>query len=120
MLFNCPVLTFFCSKINKLMEGAIERAISSKDFADLRAGKILSLYYPVGLKARCLSIAKLSHNSVLREARACGVEIAKVAKDDNILLVCDKFIETAHLVEGLALRTYNYLDQKHYSRLLLL
>ena len=103
-------LDAFNSKINKLMEGAIERAISSKHFADLKAGKILSLYYPVGLKARCLSIAKLSHNSVLREARACGVEIAKAAKDDNILLVCDKFIETAHLVEGLALRTYNYLD----------
>ena len=105
-------LDAFNSKINKLMEGAIERAISSKHFADLKAGKILSLYYPVGLKARCLTIAKLSHNSVLREARACGVEIAKAAKDDNILLVCDKFIETAHLVEGLALRTYNYLDQK--------
>ena len=87
------------------MEGAIERAISSKRFADLKAGKLLSLYYPVGLMAHCLSIAKLSHNSVSREARACGVEIAKAAKDDNIILVCYKFIETAHLVDCIALRT---------------
>ena len=35
-------LDAFNSKINKLMEGAIERAISSKHFADLKAGKILS------------------------------------------------------------------------------
>ena len=105
-------LDAFNSKINKLMEGAIKRARSSKHFADLKGGKILSLYYPVGLKARCLSIAKLSNNSFLREVRACGVEIAKAAKDDNIILVCDKFIETAHLVEGLALRAYNYLDHK--------
>ena len=61
-------------QINKLMKGALDRVLASGDFQSLALGKVLSLPYPVGLKAQGLTIVKLNQSSGVEEASACGVE----------------------------------------------
>ena len=106
----------FGGRLNKLMDGAIARALASDDFHSLDLGKVLSLSYPAGLKAQGLTIAKLNQNSGVDETRACGVEIAKTVKCKSILILNGEFQKAADLVEGLALRNYDYRDQKTHVK----
>ena len=106
----------FGGRLNKLMDGAIDRALASDDFHGLDLGKVLSLSYPAGLKAEGLTIAKLNQNSGVDETRACGVEIAKIVKCKSILILNGEFQKAADLVEGLALRNYDYRDQKTHVK----
>ena len=106
----------FGGRLNRLMDGAIDRAIASDDFHSLDLGKVLSLSYPAGLKAQGLTIAKLNQNSGVDETRACGVEIAKTVKCKSILILNGEFQKAADLVEGLALRNYDYRDQKTHVK----
>ena len=106
----------FGGRLNKLMDGAIARALASDDFHSLDLGKVLSLSYPAGLKAQGLTIAKLNQNSEVDETRACGVEIAKTVKCKSILILNGEFQKAADLVEGLALRNYDYRDQKTHVK----
>jgi len=106
----------FGGRLNKLMDGAIDRALASDDFHSLDLGKVLSLSYPAGLKAQGLTIAKLNQNSGVDETRACGVEIAKIVKCKSILILNGEFQKAADLVEGLALFNYDYRDQKTHVK----
>ena len=106
----------FGDRLNKLMDGAIDRALASDDFHSLDLGKVISLSYPAGLKAQGLTIAKLNQNSGIDETRACGVEIAKIVKCKSILILNGEFQKAADLVEGLALRNYDYRDQKTHVK----
>jgi leucyl aminopeptidase len=106
----------FGVRLNKLMDGAIDRALASDDFHSLDLGKVFSLSYPAGLKAQGLTIAKLNQNSGVDETRACGVEIAKIVKCKSILILNGEFQKAADLVEGLALRNYDYRDQKTHVK----
>ncbi|MDE0760526.1 MAG: leucyl aminopeptidase [Planktomarina sp.] len=106
----------FGDRLNKLMDGAIDRALASDIFHSLDLGKVLSLSYPAGLKAQGLTIAKLNQNSGVDETRACGVEIAKIVKCKSILILNGEFQKAADLVEGLALRNYDYRDQKTHVK----
>ena len=106
----------FGDRLNKRMDGAIDRALASDDFHSLDLGKVLSLSYPAGLKAQGLTIAKLNQNSGVDETRACGVEIAKTVKCKSILILNGEFQKAADLVEGLALRNYDYRDQKTHVK----
>ena len=106
----------FGDRLNKLMDGAIDRALASDDFHSLDLGKVLSLSYPAGFKAQGLTIAKLNQNSGVDETRACGVEIAKIVKCKSILILNGEFQKAADLVEGLALRNYDYRDQKTHVK----
>ena len=99
-------------RINKVTKGALERLLDSKEFEDLSIGSVMSLSYPTGLMAKSVTLAKLNRNASIADARSCGVEIAKTAKCENILLACGKFKRIADLVEGMAMRNYEYLDQK--------
>ena len=98
--------------INKATKGALGRFLGSKGFDDLALGKVLSLAYPTGLNAKSVTIAKINGNASVADARSCGVEIAKTAKCENILLAGEKFKRIADLLEGMAMRNYEYLDQK--------
>ena len=106
----------FGGRLNKLMDGAIARALASDDFHSLDLGKVISLSYPAGLKAHGLTIAKLNQNSGVDETRACGVEIAKTVKCKSTLILNGEFQKAADLVEGLALRNYDYRDQKTHVK----
>ena len=100
------------SLINKVMDGALVRFLNSEVFEKLSLGKAQSLFYPTGLMAESVTIAKINASSTISETRNCGVEIAKQATCEKILLVSGEFERIADLVEGISIRNYEYLDQK--------
>ena len=100
------------SLINKVMDGALVRFLKSEVFEKLSLGKAQSLSYPTGLMAESVTIFKINPNSTISETRNCGVEIAKQATCEKILLVSGEFERIADLVEGISIRNYEYLDQK--------
>ena len=97
---------------NKVMNGALDRFLKSEVFEKLSVGKAQSLSYPAGLMAKSVIVAKINPNSTISETRNCGVEIAKLATCEKILLASGKFKRIADLVEGISMRNYEYLDQK--------
>ena len=100
------------SFINNVMNGALDRFIKSEVFEKLSLGKAQSLFYPTGLLAKSVIVAKINPKSTISETRSCGVEIAKFATCEEILLATGKFKRIADLVEGISMRNYEYLDQK--------
>src|SRR6056300_1354135 len=99
-------------RINKATKGALARFLASKGFEDLEAGKVMTLSYPTGLMARAVSLAKIDRNCTQGAARSCGVEIAKASVSERFVIACSKFKRISDLIEGMALRNYEYLDQK--------
>ena len=100
------------SLINKVTKGALERFLCSEEFKNLLLGNTLSLSYPTDLHAKSVMIAKINNNATVAQARSCGVKITKALTCKKILLVGGKFGRIVDLVEGMAMRNYEYLDQK--------
>ena len=100
------------SLINKVTKGALERFLCSEEFKNLLLGNTLSLAYPTDLSAKSVTIAKINSNATVAQARSCGVKITKALTCKKILLVGGKFGRIVDLVEGMAMRNYEYLDQK--------
>ena len=100
------------SFINKVMNGTLDRFLKSEVFEKLSLGKLQSLSFPTGLMAESVTIAKINPNSTISEMRNCGVEIAKQATCQELVLASGKFKRIADLVEGISMRNYEYLDQK--------
>ena len=100
------------SWINKVTKGALERFLCSEEFKNLLLGNTLSLSYPTDLYAKSVTIAKINSNATVAQARSCGVKITKALTCKKILLVGGKFGRIVDLVEGMAMRNYEYLDQK--------
>ena len=99
-------------RINKATKGALARFLESKGFDDLESGKVMTLSYPTGLMARAVSVAKINRNSTQGEVRSCGVEITKASVSERFVIAFGKFKRISDLIEGMALRNYEYLDQK--------
>lgn len=100
------------SWINKVTKGALARFLCSEEFKNLLLGNTLSLSYPTDLYAKSVTIAKINSNATVAQARSCGVKITKALTCEKILLVGGKFGRIVDLVEGMAMRNYEYLDQK--------
>ena len=99
-------------RINKATKGALARFLESKAFQDLGGGKVMTLSYPTGLMACAVSVAKINRNSTQAEARSCGVALAKASATERFVIAFSKFKRISDLIEGMALRNYDYLDQK--------
>ena len=99
-------------RINKATKGALARFLDSQGFKDLESGKVITLSYPTGLMACAVSVAKINRNAAQGEVRSCGVELAKASVSERFIIACSKFKRISDLIEGMALRNYEYVDQK--------
>tara|TARA_B100000780_G_scaffold175393_1_gene122835 strand:+ start:8024 stop:9511 length:1488 start_codon:yes stop_codon:yes gene_type:complete len=100
------------SWINKVTKGALERFLCSEDFENLSLGDVVSLSYPTDILAKSVTIAKINNSATVAQARSCGVKITKILTCQKILLAGENFVHIVDLVEGMAMRNYEYLDQK--------
>ncbi|MEM1235643.1 MAG: leucyl aminopeptidase [Pseudomonadota bacterium] len=99
-------------RVNRLMKGALERFAESESFADMSEGDVRELFYPAGMPARGVLVAKLSRRPAETDARKAGSAIGKF-KGKGGLLVLAGSIQRAHMiVEGIALRAYAYTAMK--------
>jgi leucyl aminopeptidase len=99
------------AKLDRLMRGAISRAMGSEAFAKLSPGEGLVLAYPAGLAAQAVHLLRLPRKPDLRAQRKAGFTLAKAMDDAPMLVALDNLPAPA-LVQALALRAYRYDAQK--------
>ena len=79
-------LNRICKGLNKLTNGSILKAISSKEFEEKSCGDILTLSFPSALRAKYLDIVKWSKSGKPIDARKAGVNLAKKSNKSEILV----------------------------------
>lgn len=99
-------------RVNRLTRGAVERATASTDFSKLDQGGAMEIGYPAGMAADAVQIVKLDRKADALTARAGGATIAKALAGKPMHLLAGGHPGAAELSFGLALRAYEYGEQK--------
>lgn len=99
-------------RVNKLMRGALARAVDSEAFAKLGAGKALDLGFPAGMAATAVQLVKLDRKSGTLETRQAGATISGGKSTQPVLVLAGAHPRAADLSFGLALSTYSFTDHK--------
>ncbi|MCA8883923.1 MAG: leucyl aminopeptidase [Rhodobacteraceae bacterium] len=99
-------------KVNQLTRGALARALASPAFGDLEPGAAMDIGFPAGMAAVAVQLVKLDRKADLLTARAAGAAIAKAAAGKDLLVLAGDHPRAADLSLGLALRSYEYTEQK--------
>ncbi len=94
--------------VNKLMRGAVARAMASDAFAKLKPGDALDLAYPAGLVAEAVQLLRLPRKSSVAEARRAGATVARGLGAAGAVIYAENHPMAAELSYGLALRAYEF------------
>ena len=105
-------LNRICSRINKLTNGSILKAISSKEFEKKSCGDVLTLSFPGGIQAKYLDLVKWSNLGKPNDARKAGVNLAKNSNNSKVLVCCDVQKYSKELITGYLLRRYEFSQYK--------
>ena len=98
--------------VNKLMRGAVARAMASDAFAKLKPGDALDLAYPAGLLAEAVQLLRLPRKSSVAEARKAGAAVARGLGAAGAVVYAENHPMAAELSFGLALRAYEFAPHK--------
>lgn len=99
-------------RVNRLMRGALERAVASRRFTDLTPGTGFDLAFPTALAAEAVQVIKLNRRASDAAARKAGACIAASRGGKPLLVLAGALPQAAEIGFGLALRDYNYIDHK--------
>ncbi|MEM8553848.1 MAG: leucyl aminopeptidase [Pseudomonadota bacterium] len=99
-------------RVNRLTRGALERAVSSDAFGDMKTGDSMELGYPVGMAASAVQVIKLPRKPGATNARKAGATIAKSKGHKALLVLAGTLGSAADVAFGLALRTYGFTAHK--------
>ncbi|MGL4310686.1 MAG: leucyl aminopeptidase [Paracoccaceae bacterium] len=95
-------------RLDRLMRGALSRAIASPAFARLKAGESLDLAFPAGIAAEAVQIVCLSRKPAAEDARAAGGAIGRMLGESGALVLAGNTGNAEQISLGLALRAYRF------------
>ncbi|MCC5963684.1 MAG: leucyl aminopeptidase [Rhodobacteraceae bacterium] len=98
-------------RADRLMRGAISRAMQGEAFGKLRPGDGLVLHYPTGLQAEALHLIRLPRKADAPALRRAGTTLGH-AHTTTALLICADTQPVAPLLQAALLRAYQYEAQK--------
>ncbi|WP_071797149.1 leucyl aminopeptidase [Natronohydrobacter thiooxidans] len=98
-------------RADKLMRGALARAVASDSFIKLKPGDGLSLAYPAGLAAEAVQIIRMPRRADAAILRRAGVSIGK-AQTRSAALICANTLPLGEMLRAALLRAYQYEAQK--------
>ena len=99
-------------RVNKLTRGAVMRVLESDAFEKASLGQVISLTYPAGITGDAVDIVKLDRRSDALTSRKAGVALAKSVGAKDALILAGSLKNAVDLVQGYALRTYEFSDHK--------
>ena len=99
-------------RINKLTRGALQRAVDSDGFGDLKPGQVMTLAYPAGLEARAVDILRLPKNASVEIARKGGAALGQLRGKADLLLAAGNTRRVADVTLGAVVRDYSFGDHK--------
>jgi leucyl aminopeptidase len=98
-------------KLDRLMRGALARAVASDAFGKLKPGEAMELGYPGGLAADAVQVVRLPKRTDMIMARKAGGTIGRSLSDKATLVVADH-PRAADISFGLAMRAYDFTAHK--------
>jgi leucyl aminopeptidase len=98
-------------RIDRLVRGALTRAVASPAWAKVKPGEGMDLAFPAGLAADALQVIRLPRKTDTAVARKAGAAVGRSLSDKGTLVVCDH-PRAADVSFGLAMRAYDFTPHK--------
>ncbi len=95
-------------RLDRLVKGAITRAMAGKAWARLKPGEAMDLAYPAGVAAEAVQLVKLPRKAAAAEARKAGAAVGKALGEGGALVLAGAHPQAAEMSFGLALRAYDF------------
>ena len=99
-------------RLDRLMKGALVRAIGSDAFAKAKPGDALDLAYPAGLAADAVQLIRLPKRTDLVSARKAGGAVGRAHGTAATLILADTHPRAADIAFGCAMRAYEFTPHK--------
>ncbi len=99
-------------RVNRLMKGALKRALEAKADDGLKVGSVFSMAYPTGMAAEAVDVLCVPRSADLAKARRAGAVVGRQRGKANILLAAGNSKWAAQIAFGIVLRDYNFQDHK--------
>ncbi len=101
-----------CRRINRITKGTILKAVNSDEFEKKSCGEVLSISFPGAISAKYIDLVKWVKPGQSHDARKAGVNLAKLASDNNVLIYIGSQKFSADFIKGYLLRQYNFSEYK--------
>ncbi|MGB3179189.1 MAG: leucyl aminopeptidase [Albidovulum sp.] len=103
-------------RLDRLMRGAITRAVGGPGWAKMKTGQAMDLSYPAGLVAEAVQLVKLPRRSSVTEARKAGASIGKALSAGGVTVFAGSHPRGADVALGLVLRSYDFAQYQTAER----
>jgi leucyl aminopeptidase len=98
-------------RLDRVMRGALARAVASDAFAKLKPGEAMELAFPAGLVADAVQIVQLPKKTDVLTARKAGGTMGRTLSA-KATLVLGEHPRAADIAFGLAMRAYDFTPHK--------
>ena len=95
-------------RVDRLAKGAVKRALASPAWEKVKPGAGMELAFPAGMAARAVLLVRLTKRAKPADLRQAGVTIGKSLGEEGALIAAASVKGAEYLVEGLALRAYQF------------
>ncbi|MCU0815928.1 MAG: leucyl aminopeptidase [Cypionkella sp.] len=99
-------------RLDRMMRGALGRAVASEAFGRLKPGEALDLAFPAGLEAEAVQLIRLPRKAGKAEARKAGGAVGRALSSKGTHLVVEAHPQAAEIAFGLAMRAYDFTPHK--------
>ena len=99
-------------RLDRLMRGALTRAMASEAFGKLKPGEGLELGWPAGLAAEALQLIRLPRRCDLETARKAGALVGRSLGSGPTTLLAENHSRAADIAFALVLRAYEFITHK--------
>ena len=103
-------------RIDRLVRGALSRAVASKAWDKLKPGESVEIGWPAGLAAEVLQLVRLDRRAGAPEARRAGGAIGRSLHEKGTLVLAGSHPRAADIALGLTLRAYDFADHRTGER----
>jgi leucyl aminopeptidase len=95
-------------RLDRLMRGALLRAMGSEAFSRLKGGEAMELAWPAGLAAEAVQLVRLSAGADLATSRKAGAAIGRAIGPGGVTVLAEGRRQAADIAFGLAMRAYDF------------
>ena len=99
-------------RMNRVMKGALLRALTSESFGKLKPGESMELAFPAGLACDALQLVRLPKRADVAAARKAGGTIGRALGASDTLVIAENHPRAADVSFGMALRAYEFNAHK--------
>ena len=95
-------------RLDRLIRGALTRALGSEAFGKLKSGEAMDLAFPPGIAADAVQLIRLPKKADRAAARKAGAAIGRAHAAGGSLVLAEAHPRAADIAFGLAMRAYDF------------